>query len=191
VFADLTHTVSGWLQDSQLMPILILIVAAFLLMTSMRRRRPAATTPSTAPAVKAKSDSNVSTHLLRRDLDDLMVELQDLSRRISAEIDTRFAKLEAAMKDADRRIAALNRLSRLTVESSATTQPTLPPRANGSPAPAAMTSQPLSPVDDVRHSVIYELADAGFSPIEIARDLGRTPGEVELILNLRRQQTKN
>ena len=97
--------------------------------------------------------------------DELLVELQELSRRTSAEIDTRFAKLEAAMHDADRRIAVLNRLARQVAESQPSTG------AGGDP----------------RHTVIYELADAGFTPVEIARELGKTPGEVELILNLRRQ----
>ena len=101
----------------------------------------------------------------------LIGELQDLSRKISAEIDTRFGKLEAAIRDADRRIAVLNRMSRGTAQ-------------DGSDAPAAGGDH------DVRYTVVYELADAGFSPVDIAKDLGRTPGEIELILNLRRTARK-
>jgi hypothetical protein len=96
-----------------------------------------------------------------------MVELQELSRRIGAEIDTRFAKLEAAMRDADRRIAVLNRLSGMAGD----VGKDVAERNRG----------------DRRHAVIYELADAGFSSVDIARDLGKTPGEVELILNLRKE----
>ena len=111
---------------------------------------------------------------LRRDLESLILELQELSRKISAEIDTRFAKLEAAMQDADRRIAVLNRLTRQTGEAAAKPSPSAStPRASDSP--------------EERYTAIYELADVGFTPVEIARDLGRTPGEVELILNLRKQ----
>ena len=109
---------------------------------------------------------------MRRDLEALMVELQELSRKISAEIDTRFVKLEAAMRDADRRIAVLNRLSR--------------GQEAGPVADALPTGDSAPGVEaDSRHQVVYELADAGFGPVEIARDLGKTPGEVELILNLR------
>ena len=173
------------------MPIIISAVAAFLLMMSMRRRRPTPQAPP-IPEPQPRSTESVASPALRRDLDALMVELQDLSRRISAEIDTRFAKLEAAMKDADRRIAVLNRLTR---ESGAPR--VMPASSSMEPAdenrdPAAAPKPPrLRSAPDVRHTVIYELADAGFTPVEIARDLGRTPGEVELILNLRRQaQTK-
>lgn len=38
---------------------------------------------------------------------------------------------------------------------------------------------------DVRYRGVYELADRGMTPVEIARELGRRAGEVELILNLR------
>lgn len=153
-------------QARQMVPILLAAVAAFFMMLSLRRKqqqrrqrpaRPAA--PQPQPQVGSE---------LYRDLDELIVELQELSRRISAEIDTRFAKLEAVIRDADRRIAVLHRLNR---------------GAGG----ASVASTPGATAEvDGRHSVIYELADAGFSPVEIARELGRTPGEVELILNLRK-----
>jgi hypothetical protein len=155
-------------KDKQLVPLGILIVALVLLMSSMRRRKrkPPPVTNHPRP-VTAKT---VAAAPIRRDMDLLMVELQELSRRISAEIDTRFAKLEAAIRDADRRIAVLNRLSR-----------------NAGDRP----DDGMKSDFDARHGVVYELADAGFSPIEIARDLGKTPGEIELILNLRKQQTKS
>jgi len=41
---------------------------------------------------------------------------------------------------------------------------------------------------DPMHQEIYRLADEGKPPTEIARQLGRTTGEVELILNLRRDR---
>lgn len=97
-----------------------------------------------------------------------MVELEEFSRSVSAQIDMRFAKLETAIQDADRRITALNRLTRRLAE------------RNGQPAPDTEAY-------DLRHEIVYELADAGLTPIEIARDTGKTPGEIELILNLRKQ----
>lgn len=164
----LLASLGGFLSDPRmetLVPVGLATIAAFFMMSSLRRkqRRGAAPRrelePKPGPPVTAE---------LRRDMDDLMVELQELSRKISAEIDTRYAKLEAALRDADRRIAVLNRLARQADP--------------GSPVSAATGSDA-----DSRHTVVYELADAGFTPVEIARDLGRTPGEVELILNLRRK----
>jgi hypothetical protein len=160
----------------RLVPYAVATLALLWLVSSMRRQRQRSAARNAAPTPPGPPPG--ATAGVRRDLDFLLVELQELSRRISAQIDTRFAKLEAAMRDADRRIAALNRLSRETP-----TQPVSEPRttiAQPTQVPSATT------VTDPRHSVIYELADAGFSPVDIARDLGRTPGEVELILNLRR-----
>ncbi len=142
------------------------VIAMFFMMLSLRRRQQQARRPRQEPLPPLRSP--LASPELRRDLDELMVELQELSRKIGAEIDTRFAKLEAAIRDADRRIAVLNRLAR-GQEATPLSDPT--PASDG----------------DTRHQVDYELADAGLTPVEIARDLGKTPGEVELILNLRRK----
>lgn len=153
-----------------LVGLLLATIAAFLLLAGLRRKqrdRAAAPThsgPRDAPSLPSDLDKK---ERLRRDLEILIGELQDLSRKISAEIDTRFAKLEASIRDADRRIAVLNRLAR-------------DPEASVDPASVDSAEA------DSRYGIVYELADAGFSCVEIAKDLGKTPGEIELILNLRR-----
>ena len=124
----------------------------------------------TPPPPKSEHDH------LRQDLQELTAELQDLARKISADIDTRFAKLESAMRDADRRIATLHRLNRKPLSKSA--------------APARPAGEQQGGSNDARHNIVYELADAGFTPMEIARDLGKTTGEIELILNLRPKTPK-
>jgi hypothetical protein len=174
--ADILSLFEGLLQDKRVVPLMVILSISVLLLWSARRRirergrqeqRASAQRepPALAPGEKAQ---------LRRDLESLIMELQELSRKISAEIDTRFAKLEAALQDADRRIAVLNRLTRQTGESAA------------KPSPSASTVRGSDSPEE-RYTAIYELADVGFTPVEIARDLGRTPGEVELILNLRKQ----
>lgn len=167
MFSPLADSFRDLLSGS-LVPLLLAAIALTLLMSSLRRRQQARAARPTPPAQRPPPPaSDPREQEIRRDLDDLVVELQELSRRISAEIDTRFAKLEAAIRDADRRIAVLNRLCRTLAEQ------------EGREAPAGTDV-------DTRHTVIYELADAGFTAVEIARDLGKTPGEVELILNLRK-----
>lgn len=47
---------------------------------------------------------------IRASLDELMIQLEELSRRITAQVDTRFAKLEAVIRDADDRTAHLQTL---------------------------------------------------------------------------------
>lgn len=47
---------------------------------------------------------------LRRELESLVVELSEFSRQANGQIDTRFAKLEKSLRDADERIAELTAL---------------------------------------------------------------------------------
>jgi hypothetical protein len=155
---------SNLFSDGSLVPLAVALVAVFLLMSSLRRRQQRQPQRPPKPLRDPPAQHRQQT---QRDLEELMVELQELSRRINAEIDTRFAKLESAMRDADRRISVLNRLTRQGAGNNA---------QEGSSASA-----------DTRHAAVYELADAGFSPLDIAKDLGKTPGEIELILNLRKQ----
>ncbi len=154
---------------NQFIALLIAAIAGFLLITGIRRKqRERARAADRQPTLRVPTTSTLdSKEKLARDLEQLIGELQDLSRKITAEIDTRFSKLESAIRDADRRIAVLSRLSRTT-------------GTKTDERPAEDQNE------DIRYAIVYELADAGFSPVEIAKDLGRTPGEIELILNLRR-----
>lgn len=167
-------TIGDTVDGNTIIAMMVSTIAGLLLISSIRRkqrdraREERAGANLTAPRFPAKTaDPPDSKEKLRRDLQQLIGEIQDLSRKITADIDTRFSKLEATIRDADQRIAVLNRLSRTTGTNTAD----LPND---------------SPDQDIRYTVVYELADAGFSPLEIAKDLGRTPGEIELILNLRR-----
>jgi len=157
-----------FLEDYRIIPLaLVLITVCFLMSSLWRRQRKGRQGKRNVIPARNPSPASSRGHL-QTDLEELLVELQELSRKISADIDTRFAKLEAAIRDADRRIAVLNRLEHRLAE---------------------RTGQVAAGIDDfdVRHAVIYELADAGYSPVQIAKELGKTPGEVELILNLRKQ----
>ncbi len=157
-----TGAVDDLLSSKYVVPFAFLGVAAILL---LRRPRKSSGIPTSVAAARAMTGNLNTQERIRRDIETLMVELQELSRKISADIDVRFAKLELVIRDADRRIAALNRLVRESGQSS--------------PSPEN-SNEP-----DIRHQIVYELADAGKKAIEIARELGKTPGEVELILNLR------
>lgn len=224
------------LNNDSLVPLALVVVTITLLIWSLRRKQSNRPRSPERPSPVRESAPKLGQERIKRDMEDLLVELQELSRKISAEIETRFAKLEAAIQDADRRIAVLNRLNRELNENSSgsgsgsdsqqtkrsgqtgkTSKKKKPSRAtrsnskstdSGDSKPRASSarsddgksedrksedrkSESTGTVNlDSRNDVIYELADAGLTPVEIARDLGRTPGEVELILNLRRSGGK-
>jgi hypothetical protein len=155
-------------------PVAIIIIAIVLIMSSLRRRYVRPRTAAFQP--EQGGPSRESVQRLRAEVESAIVELQDLSRRISSEIDVRFARLEAAIHDADRRIAALQRLIQEAEAANA---------AGIQQGGASLTGGDEDRLD-ARYAVVYEMADGGRTPVEIARELGKTPGEVELILNLRR-----
>ena len=117
---------------------------------------------------------------VERQMSDLLVELSEMARKVTAQLDTRSKKLELLIHDADEKIAKLERL--------AGAHPA--PRRERDAEPRASDYAPPAPREelrtDARYSAIYTLADQGRSPLEIAQELDRPQGEVELILALRR-----
>ncbi|HEY7089101.1 MAG TPA: hypothetical protein VH518_13485 [Tepidisphaeraceae bacterium] len=107
-----------------------------------------------------------------RQMQNLLVELSEMARQISAQLDTRAAKLELLIQQAEEKIAALK-------QAMGQTDSAPPPPLISSPLPA------LDEPPDPRHADVYALADEGRDVGQIASELGRPRGEVELILALR------
>ena len=115
---------------------------------------------------------------------ELMVQLEDLSRRITAQVDTRFAKLEVVAREADERIASLKALlARADRIEDAPADDEQPPAAAQPPPPTRPVRPTLTRDERVRR--VHELADRGVAPIKIAEEVAMPLGEVELLLNLR------
>ncbi|MCG3179860.1 MAG: hypothetical protein BIFFINMI_02206 [Phycisphaerae bacterium] len=106
---------------------------------------------------------------IRDQLDELMVQLEELARESNATIETRSVKLEVLIEQADERIARMEQLLK-----DAQARPSAGPQADPGPAPV-----------NPEHEKVYNLADAGRTPVQIASQVGRDVGEVELILALR------
>jgi len=137
----------------------------------LRRRQPR------DPLAKSPVQSSLARQrAVDRQKETLLVELSEMARQITAQIDTRSAKLEALIREADEKLAVLRR--------AIDARPVEPPAAAGAESePSRRDEQPPDP----RHAEIYALADQGRAPQEIAAELNRPDGEVELILALRRQ----
>ncbi len=157
----------------------VLLVAIMLRLTYRKQRNPG---PSPSTFAREHLAKIKEEHGMRGDIEELMVQLQELSRDISAQIDTRFTKLEASIQSADERIETLQKLIR-----TAQGRPAVDLVADDDDRPQPSEPGPAEPTDaDVMRSRILTLADAGRNPVEIAREIGRTPGEIELILSLER-----
>jgi hypothetical protein len=220
--------------------VVMIMVAIVLGMITMQRRR-STRTPDISTYVRQQASRVRQQDGVREDMERIFVQISDLSRQLNAQMDTRFAKLEQAIAEADEKIATLESLLRkaagiqgvdVTVDDSPTGR--LPAQASngqdankvrsrktgkGSPGaeqvearpdtPAARTTGGAGTVDtsggaesaaglktpalppdpgELRYGRIYQLADQGLPIVEIARQVGQTTGEVELILNLRKSR---
>ncbi len=157
----------------------VVLLVFIMMRMSARKSRQSGSTPQSHTRdhlAKLKEE-----HGVKGDMRELMVELQELSRDINAKIDTRFAKLEVSIRTADERIDILNRLLR-----TADGRPTIDTVVSeDGQAPLLPPEQPQVGRAEPPHARIYDLADGGRNSIQIARETGKTPGEIELILSLR------
>ncbi len=157
----------------------VVLLVIIMMRLAARKQRQAGTTPQSHArdhVAKLKEE-----HAVKGDMRELMVELQDLSRDINAQIDTRFAKLEVSIRAADERIDVLERLLR-----AADGRPTIDTVVSGdAESPLLPQEQPPAGLPEPQHGRIYDLADGGKNSIQIAQETGKTPGEIELILSLR------
>ena len=124
-----------------------------------------------------RADRARQSQQMQGDLRQMMVELEDLTRRFSAQLDAKSMRLERLLEEADQKIDELRRLQQPLATSRTPGEPATPPAPE--PAPAPEPNDPLA-------AQIYRLADAGKRPLDIARQLDEHVGKVELILNLRR-----
>jgi hypothetical protein len=134
---------------------------------------------------------------VERQMSNLLVELSEMARRITAQLDSRAAKLELLIKEADEKIAALKAVEQTRTEPTPkpSFQPNSPPKSSERFQSMRIVSPPLDDDEDTptlnleppdpRYEQVYMLADQGRSAIEIAKKLGRPSGEIELILALR------
>lgn len=152
-----------------------------VVLSTYRKNRRSRETPS--PSVRDRYRQANRQTVVTDDVEQAMIELDRLARQIHGQIDTRFAKLEAVIRDADQRIAALSSLSSRQVGSSSL-DVTLDSQAPPEPVRVANADAP-APISDHRYGRIYQMADRGVPTVEIARQAGKTKGEVELILALR------
>jgi len=167
-------TLAQFKLDPQLIVAAMVAFGLALMFFAGRRRR--SDNPAAArQQAQARIASLRNQQSMRDDLERLLVELQDLSRQITNHIDTRFCKLQVLIKEADEKIRQLQAMG--------------VGKAAGGPRADAMDSAAADEPVDPERQAIYDLADQGKSPVEIAQATGKTTGEIELILSLRRSRT--
>ncbi|RME40044.1 MAG: hypothetical protein D6788_04190 [Planctomycetota bacterium] len=161
-----------------------MIAISLILRTSYRRSR-----SGSRPKRQPFDDRRDAVREVQRSLEQTMLELDELSRQIHGRIDTKLARLESLLRDADVRI---EKLSRVTPEPE-TPSPRLEvvlDEENPLDEHAARAGRRRSaPPPSEKHRRVEALAEEGLDPPAIARRSGIPIGEVELILALRKARS--
>ena len=169
----------------------LLVWAAWQGTRRARRGAIRAHTPAAAPVTVVKPDPRAT-------------ELLAAAQNIAEQLDARAAQLERTLQAANARIAQLEQVGAAAVSgarASAPTQAPATPQRARSNAPTVAPSElreskPRDPSRDpmvatpaaftTSHRDIYDLADQGMTPVQIAQKLSKPTGQIELILNLRK-----
>jgi len=180
----------------------IVLITMALMMRLSRRKRGSQGYP-VMPVEMAERAKQAKG--MRGDLESLMVEIEQLAKRLGAQLDVKAMRLEKLLREADERIDALQRLpdggpaaeplkqavqdaGRDSMKAAATLDGAVAARRSRQAVAARASSTPEAdpgPPNDPLAQSVYKLADAGHTSTEIARQLNEHVGKVELILALR------
>lgn len=160
--------------DWAILAMIVLAISYLLLRNSAKKRRDPLESPGRMSLAQQRSTE--------RQMESLLVELSNMARQISSQLDTRAAKLEALIREADEKLEQLRDAQQSQPQMSRGPQ-------HFPPSPAVEDRPPMRLIVpesvDPRHAEVYRLADQGFSAHQIAQRLNRPNGEIELILALR------
>ncbi|MEQ9617337.1 MAG: hypothetical protein RLN60_04805 [Phycisphaerales bacterium] len=117
---------------------------------------------------------------MRRQLEGLMVDVQEVTRLSAAQIENRAAMLDRLVADADHKIAQLEDLLHRVNRAQASLERT----DAGSHRPAVEFPRQQSPSNDPLTQRVLQMAERGHSPMHIASSLNEQIGKVNLILAL-------
>jgi hypothetical protein len=137
----------------------MLLMTAGVLMLGLALRRTPVAPPTTPVAPPSQSPATSLEPVLR--------DAEELAALLASQMDRQTARLERLIAEADDRIKRLERL------------------AAAAEAPSVQRLHPDSA--DPLNRRIYDLADEGLPPVEIARALSQQTGKIELILALRQR----
>ena len=155
----------------------ILLVTASLLMVLRNRKRRAGHAVSARDRLDHARDDTRQRDRQRKDLESVALSIEEMARRVAAQLDNKASRVEALLDEAER---TLHRLEAATRVASAA--------ADRMPAGAPATSGPrVDPPAEDLSTRVRRLAGEGLEPPAIAAQVDEHVGKVELILSLARE----
>ena len=147
---------------------ILLVIASGMTMLRNRKRRAAAQLTARDRLEEARREAGERGRQ-RRDLESVALSIEEMARRVGAQLDNKASRVEALLDEAERVIRRLE-AARFAAE----------------PPPPPPTPPPAAAVEDLSARV-RRLAAEGRGPAEIAAEVDEHVGKVELILSLARE----
>lgn len=168
---------------AQMLMVIMVVGLGVILMVSIRGK--IARRNMNRPSPREWIDHIKAVRHRHDDAHAVSAQLVDTARRLGAQMDNKAQRLELLLQEADERIAQLSEAKDAGL-SAADESPAGREGAFGGPDPGSFkpSPDPPRPLDPLTQGV-YELADTGRSPLEIAQQMDEQVGKVELILALR------
>lgn len=181
----------------------VLFITAWMVIRIRKR----STRNANQPSAREQLERYRTRDAVRGDLEGLMVDIEQLARRLGSQLDAKSQQIESLLAQADQRIAALGGQSPAAATpvdryepstgpaDPVASDPPAPDSAPGSasvsdsvPASAAANRAPSPDSAEPEPLVarVHALSDQQRSPADIARELDEPIGKIELILALRR-----
>ena len=179
MISEVVHVLS--LSESFLPVLGVIVLLALVVVLPRMARRKSARGGEASPGCAVSS-----TLRAREQMEDLIVKLHDFGREIQARLDNKISVLNRLIEEADEKIREL--------EARGVSAAPKAEAPNGSTK--AKSDKPVSETGDVaetpsrpetgKYKSVYDLADEGHDAVSIARQTGLQPGEIELLLELRK-----
>ncbi len=173
------------LADVMLVAGVVMLLIFFMSRFRQRKRKE----PPTRLSVQEQMEKEKQTRALQGDMEQVMVEIETMSRRVGAQLDAKSARLEELITQADRRI---EQLKQLETTATSVTNAIIENKVDATRALIQHVEQPNGDMNRRHESApdalaqrVYALADEGLDATAIAGELREHIGKVELILALR------
>jgi hypothetical protein len=173
------------ISDSPYATLLILaglFVIVILLPRALKRKPTGSGSSAVRPAAPLQA---------REQMDSLVVKLDDLGRELYAKLDTKIRILDRLLQEAEEKI---KKLQAMNAAAGVAPEPKARQAESKQEKPAGATKSAASNPpgqENSKYAGVYVLADAGHDVISIARQTGLQPGEIELLLELRKNKSKD
>ena len=168
----LTEQIDQHRLGEMLMAISVIVMTIWFVVRLTRRQRLRSQEPDHNLGPRERIERIKQVGGMKSDLRELMVEIEQMARRLGAQLDAKTIHLEKLLEEADVKIHAMTNADHRASDES----------------PAEESAKPkLEPqvVLDPLTVKVYALADAGQDSVQIAQKLDEHVGKVELMLALR------